>query len=255
VLVIHGIESWSPARGAATRMGLGMVDFVISVSDLTRERFASWSKIPERRTAILPNCIDVSAYGIRPKDEGLTARLALDGGPVILTLGRLDSRERYKGHDEVLDALPALARDFPRLKYLVAGDGDDIPRLQRRARELGIGEHVVFAGFIDESQKAAVYSVADAFVMPGRGEGFGIVYLEAMASGLPVIGSVADGSREALRGGTLGFLVDPADRTQLVSAIREALRRPKSVPKDLDFFDTRNFVKRCHAIIESVYAG
>ena len=254
VLVVHGIEAWSAAGKFATRHAVRCVDFLISVSQFTRDRFANWARMPHSRSAILPNCIDMAAFGIRPKDPVLARRLALEGKRVILTVGRLDSRERYKGHDEVMDALAVLVEEHPDLVYLIVGDGDDVPRLKQKAVSMGLADRVVFAGFVSESDKHAYYSLADAFVMPGRGEGFGIVYLEAMASGLPVVASMKDGSKEALRDGSLGLLVDPDVRAQVVTAIREILRRPKCVPDDLEYFDTKNFVRRCHAIIEGVYA-
>jgi glycosyltransferase involved in cell wall biosynthesis len=81
--------------------------------------------------------------------------------------------------------------------------------LQEKARSLGVHGRVVFAGYVPESEKADHYRLADAYVMPGRGEGFGIVYLEALACGVPVVASEVDGSREAVREGALGILVDP----------------------------------------------
>ncbi len=101
--------------------------------------------------------------------------------------------------------LPSLAERIPGIAYLIVGDGDDRARLEAKAACLGVADRVVLAGFIPETAKADHYRLADAYVMPGWGEGFGIVYLEAMACGLPVLGSKLDGSREALREGDLGF--------------------------------------------------
>src|SRR6185295_7156824 len=100
---------------------------------------------------------------------------------------------------------------FPTLKYMIVGDGDDLARLEQKTFSLGLSERVIFAGRISEEEKAAHYCLADAYVMPSRGEGFGIVFLEALACGLPVMGSLADGGREALLDGALGCLVDPSN--------------------------------------------
>ena len=109
---------------------------------------------------------------------------------------------------------------------------------------------VVFAGYVAEAEKADHYRAADLYVMPSRGEGFGIVYLEALACGLPVIGSKVDGSREALRDGLLGTLVDPADRKELKDAIRRQLgQRTQRAPEGLSYFSYAEFERRCHHLV------
>jgi phosphatidyl-myo-inositol dimannoside synthase len=95
--------------------------------------------------------------------------------------------------------MPALIKEIPTIAYLIAGDGTDRHRLEEKAKSLGVHGRVVFAGYIPESEKADHYRLADAYVMPGRGEGFGIVYLEALACGVPVVASQVDGGREAVR--------------------------------------------------------
>jgi glycosyltransferase involved in cell wall biosynthesis len=92
--------------------------------------------------------------------------------------------------------------------------------------------------------------LADAYVMPSHGEGFGFVLLEAMASGVPTVGSRIDGGREALRDGMLGTLVDPADRKGLTEAILAALGMPRGVPDGLEYFDYPNFRERFHRIMD-----
>jgi glycosyltransferase involved in cell wall biosynthesis len=119
-----------------------------------------------------------------------------------------------------------------------------------------VADRVVFAGRVDEEEKADHYRLADVFVMPGRGEGFGIVYLEALACGIPVVGSVLDGSRDALLDGRLGVLVDPDDRADLVRGIREALTRPKGeVSPLLSEFSEERFAGRVHAILDATAGG
>src|SRR5207247_10690501 len=152
---------------------------------------------------------------------------------VIVTVGRVNTAERYKGIDEVLEVMPSLIREMPDLVYLIVGDGDDRFRLESKTRTLGVDTHVVFAGYVREEEKAAHYRLADAFVMPGRGEGFGIVYLEAMACGIPVVASKADASREAVLDGRLGVLTDPSNPQEIRAAIKEALARPRVVKKQL----------------------
>jgi len=168
---------------------------------------------------------------------------------VIMTLGRLSADERYKGFDEVLEVMPRLISKLPDLVYLIAGDGSDRARLERKAAALGLQGHVVFSGHVPESEKADHYRLADAFVMPSRGEGFGFVFLEALACGIPVVGSKADGGRDALRDGMLGRLVDPEDSTELVEAIVQVVREPKGVPEGLKIFSFENFEQRCRRLM------
>jgi glycosyltransferase involved in cell wall biosynthesis len=132
---------------------------------------------------------------------------------------------------------------------LIAGDGDDRPRLERKAGALGLNSHVVFAGRIPEAEKADHYRLADVFVMPGRQEGFGFVFLEAMASGTPVVASRLDGSREAVFDGKLGELADPDDPQALKAAIRRALCRPRQIPEGLAYFSYENFCERLQNIM------
>ena len=106
---------------------------------------------------------------------------------------------------------------------------------------LGVGSRVLFAGFIPEEGKADYYRLADAYVMPSRGEGFGIVFLEAMACGIPVLGSRVDGSREALLDGKLGLIVDQSDRNELISGILQTLARPRGVPSELKEFSFETY--------------
>ena len=137
--------------------------------------------------------------------------------------------------------------------HLVVGDGDDRPRLEAKVRSLGMGDRVVFTGYIPEGEKADHYRLADAYVMPGRGEGFGFVFLEAMACGIPVVGSTLDGSREALRQGALGILVDPHRPGDIQAGILAALKRPRGVvPEGLEYFSFENFEQRCHQILQHV---
>ena len=168
---------------------------------------------------------------------------------MILTLARLSASERSKGVDEVIDVMARLIRKMPDVAYLVVGEGTDKARLQEKVADLGLSGHVVFAGYVAESEKANHFRLADAYVMPSREEGFGIVFLEAMACGIPVIGSKTDGGREALRGGMLGQLVDPANLSELETAIQTAVQATKRVPEGLEFFSFENFERRCCRLV------
>lgn len=255
VLLVYGIEVWNRPASRLKRRLLACADAVWSISAVTRDRMRAWSSLPEKCFALLPNAIHPERYGMVPRRPDMVERYGLADRKVLLTLGRLSASERYKGVDEVLEAMPALLALEPDLVYLIAGDGDDRPRLEAKARDLGVADQVIFAGFVRESEKADMYRLADVFVMPGRGEGFGFVFLEAMACGIPVVASRLDGSFEAVRGGVLGGVVDPDDRGALIAAIREALSKPKEVPAGLGFFAFPEFQHRLHgALQQSVHS-
>ena len=107
---------------------------------------------------------------------------------MLLTVGRMASCERYKGHDHVIAAIPDLVRRGHDVVYLIIGEGDDRARLEEIARKIGVAERVRFLGAVDQEHLAGSYRMADLFVMPSAGEGFGIAFLEAMASGTPAFG-------------------------------------------------------------------
>jgi glycosyltransferase involved in cell wall biosynthesis len=208
------------------------------------------------RGFVLPNAFDGHEHGAGDKNPALLNRYGLIDRTVLMTLGRLDSRERYKGVDETLEVLPTVAEIVPDVAYLIVGDGTDRERLQQKSRSLGVDDRVVFAGAIPEAEKADHYRLADVYVMPSRGEGFGFVFLEAMACGVPVVASEIDGSREAVRNGALGILVNPNVPEQIVQGIIQALHRPRgAVPEGLAYFAYEHFERRCHAIVDEILLG
>lgn len=229
VLVIHGFEAWQ-AKSWVRSLLAGQIDDLIAVSRTSAARFCGWSGFALERATILPNCVDLARFHPQPKDEALMRRYGLGAGPVIMTVGRIMAHERYKGFDEVIDVMPRLLKRHPGLHYVIVGDGNDRTRLEDKVKRAGLGDAVLFTGRIAEADKVATYNLADAYVMPGTGEGFGIVLIEALACGLPVVGSSVDGSRDALLGGALGRLVDPAASDALTDAILAALAQGRGAP-------------------------
>ncbi|MDP1612369.1 MAG: asparagine synthase (glutamine-hydrolyzing) [Sulfuritalea sp.] len=254
-LIVHGIDAWTAHSNALTRLLLSRTDRVVSVSSFTAERIQGWSGIPPSRFAILPNCVDLGKYSPRPPANYLVERYHLADRTVIMTVGRLVSRERFKGFDEIIDLMPALKERHPDLHYLIVGDGDDRARLVAKVKAMNLEHCVTFTGYIREEEKADHFSLARAYVMPSRGEGFGIVYLEALASGIPVLGSKVDGSRDALMGGRLGLLVDPASPQEIVEGVIQVLKRPVgSVPDELQYYTLSAFRERVQSQIVGAVA-
>jgi glycosyltransferase involved in cell wall biosynthesis len=252
VLIIHGLDAWEPHRSLLVRSLTRRVDAFISVSAFTRDRFLQWARVPAAKGFPLPNCVDLTGFEPGEKNPELLKRYGLDGRKVLMTLGRL-LPDRPKGIDEVLELLPELAKEVPQIAYLIAGDGPDRSRLAAKAVQLGVGDRVALAGRVPESEKAAHYRLADAFVMPGYGEGFGIVYLEALACGIPVLASMLDASREALLEGEMGLLVDPRNRAELRRGLLRVLQQPRGrVPPRLEYFSVPSFARRCQAIVNAL---
>jgi asparagine synthase (glutamine-hydrolysing) len=256
LLEIYGIDAWQPTKSALVNYLAGRVDWFVSISDITSSRFLKWTRLPQLKGFLLPNAIHMEAYGPGEKDQTLLDRYRLSNRTVMMTLGRMVGSERYKGFDLLMDLLPELAERIPDISYLIAGDGPDRPRLEKKAKALGMSDRVIFTGLIPEEEKAAHYRLADVYAMPSRGEGFGFVFLEAMACGIPVVASKLDGSREAVREGTLGVLVNPLDRGDVISGVISALSQQRGVvPEGLEYFSFGNFTGRLHAIIDKVLAA
>lgn len=252
MVVVHGVDGWTPHKSRLVRLLLRRADRVVVVSRFTAQRLAGWSGVHSERIAILPNCVDLEFFSPRAPNTVIQERYGLLGKRVLLTVGRLAGRERYKGFDEVLEVLPDLINEYKDLFYVIVGEGDDRPRLMQKAGDLGVFDHVVFTGFISEEEKRDVYALADVYVMPGRGEGFGIVYLEAMAMGVPAIASTADGSRDAVLDGRLGQMVDPNDPADLKQAIRKALSLPRGRPEGLEYFGEQAYRERVANLVREV---
>jgi phosphatidylinositol alpha-1,6-mannosyltransferase len=139
--------------------------------------------------------------------------------------------------------LPRLVEKQPDAIYLVIGEGNDRSRLEGLARRLGLEHYVRFLGMIEQHELADYYRLADVFVMPSTQEGFGIVFLEAAASGLKLIGGKCDGGLDALADGAIGFAIDPASPDELLSAIVAALAGNGPDPIQVERFRTNNFAQ------------
>jgi len=223
----HGIEIWQPGP-RLDNLALRHAQLVTTVSRCSRERLLGWSGLDPERVRVLHNTVDLERWRPGPRPAELVRRYDVADRRVLLTVARLSSAERYKGHDRILPVLRQIERRSGPLRYVVAGRGDDLPRLERLAREAGVADLVTFAGFVPDADLEAHYRLADAFVMPSTGEGFGIVFLEALACGCPVVAGNRDGSVDALADGALGRLVDPDRPAEIVDAVSATLLAGRS---------------------------
>lgn len=210
-VVVHGVEAWNLADAARIE-ALRRADKILAVSHYTRDRLLKEQEIERDRVVLLANTCDAERFTIRPKPDDLLARHALSPQqPVMLTVSRLSRSDGYKGYDRVLRALPQIRQQVPDVKYILVGKGDDLPRIEAWIRELDLEDCVILTGFVADAELPTYYNLCDLFLLPSQGEGFGIVYLEALASGKPAIGGDRDGAIDALQAGELGVLVPPDD--------------------------------------------
>jgi phosphatidylinositol alpha-1,6-mannosyltransferase len=165
-------------------------------------------------------------------DVQASAEVARASRPTVLTVARL--RERYKGHDVLLRAMPLILGRVPDARWVVVGDGPLREELEGGAAAQDLDGHVSFVGEVSDDRRDAWLDRAHVFAMPSRlphggigGEGFGIVYLEANAHGLPVVAGNVGGAVDAVVHGETGLLVDPTDRSAVADAVSELLLDPE----------------------------
>lgn len=221
-VLTYGKEVWYrlPDR---ERQALVAAAGVWTISRYSRDRLCAANDVNPHKVKILPCVVDGDKFTPGPKSPALVARYSLAGAKVLMTVARLWPTDVYKGVDVTIRALPAIATVFPNVKYLVIGRGEDRPRLEQLAQDLGVGDRVVFAGFVPTSDLVEHYRLTDAYIMPSQ-EGFGIVYLEAMACGKPVLAGDADGSADPLQDGYLGWHVPHREPEAVAAACIEMLQ-------------------------------
>lgn len=215
-VLTYGKEVWEPLS-LRNQRALQQAAGIWTISRYSRDRLCAINNLDPQLIQVLPCAIDGNAFTPGCKLPTLLEQYGLLGAKVLLTVARLWPGDIYKGVDVTIRALPKIAQVLPEVKYLVIGRGDDQQRLARLAQELGVADRVVFAGFIPTEQLVEHYRLADAYVMPSQ-EGFGIVYLEAMACGVPVVSGNADGSADPLQDGKLGWQVPYRDPEAVAAA-------------------------------------
>jgi phosphatidylinositol alpha-1,6-mannosyltransferase len=241
VMQTHGIEAW-PHPSRLARAAFESADLVLCVSRYTRAAVLGWASIAPERVMVLPNTV---GERFTPGDASdLRRAWGIEGRRVLLSVGRMDSRERYKGHDRTIAAIPMLVAAGVDVIYVVLGEGNDRPRLEALANGTGVADRVRFVGAQDSGTVVAAYRMADLFVMPSTGEGFGIAFLEAMACGTPALGLGVAGACDALVDGQLGIMVTEAG---FATALASALQRTKPDAGVLHAGVLDRFGPRCFA--------
>ncbi|MBW4425070.1 MAG: glycosyltransferase family 4 protein [Nostoc desertorum CM1-VF14] len=229
-VVAHGLEVWD-IENNATKLALQKADKIISVSNYTRQRLLQYKNIDSEKIVLLPNTFDANQFRINPKPAYLLKRYNLtDNQPVILTVTRMGRMAKYKGYDQILHALLKVRLYVPNVHFILAGKGDDIPRVKALVTNLDLQDCVTIAGFVPDEELCDYYNLCDVFALPSKGEGFGIVYLEALACGKPVLAGNQDGSIDPLAEGKLGCLVDPDNIEEIADNLVQILQGNCSNP-------------------------
>lgn len=221
-VLTYGKEVWEPLP-RPYQNALQEAEAIWTISRYSRDRASVSNNLDPKKFQMLACAIDGEAFTPGEKNPELIAQYNLAGSRVLMTVARLWSGDIYKGVDVTIRALPQIVKVFPDVKYLVIGRGDDQPRLARLAQDLGVSDRVVFAGFVPTEALVEHYRLADAYIMPSQ-EGFGIVYLEAMACGVPVLSGDDDGSADPVQDGKVGWRVPHRDPDAVAQACLEILK-------------------------------
>ena len=221
-VLTYGKEVWQPLP-SQQRQALEKASSIWTISRYSRHQICQENHLDLQKVKILACAVDGNKFTPGDKPLELLTKYNLENSRVLMTVSRLWSGDIYKGVDVTIRALPQILAVFPKVKYLIIGRGDDQPRLAKLAEDLAIADKVIFAGFVPTEDLVAHYRVADAYIMPSQ-EGFGIVYLEAMCCGIPVLSGNSDGSVDPLQDGRLGWQVPHRDVDAVASACMEILK-------------------------------
>lgn len=213
-VTLHGVESWRKV-GVMERRGLNRANIILPVSNYTKRKFVGENKIEDWNFSVLPNVLQDEWYDLPVKQVP-----ELNGKRFILSAGFFSTAEKYKGADNLISAFaktPACINSDIRL--VISGGGDDLQRLSSVADKHGVADRVVFTGEVARSELKWLYDNCLFFALPSRGEGFGIVYLEAMASSKAVIACRNCGAEDPVKDERNGILVSFGNEQELVSAL------------------------------------
>jgi glycosyltransferase involved in cell wall biosynthesis len=226
IVCTHGIEVWEPLS-PLRRRALRHASLVLAPSSATADYVVTLQGVARERVRVLPWGLDPDFESKITGEAAATVPPEFPSGRVVLTVGRWLATERYKGMDTLMIALPRLLLRWPELQLVSIGAGDDRAWLEGIARDSGVRRHVHFLTGLTYGELSACYAACEIFALPSRGEGFGFVYLEAMARGKPVIGGAYGGAPEIIQDGVTGYVVPHGDPVQLATSIDALLSNPE----------------------------
>ncbi|MGB7846150.1 MAG: glycosyltransferase family 4 protein [Candidatus Acidiferrum sp.] len=226
IVCTHGIEVWEPLS-RLRRRALQHATMVLAPSRATAQFVVSLQGVAPERVRVLPWGLDPDFETNISGESPAQLPAEFPRGRVILTVGRWLASERYKGMDTLINAMPRLLLRWPEIQLVLAGSGNDREWLVNIARDSGMQDHVHFLNEISYDELSACYAASELFALPSRGEGFGFVYLEAMARGKAVIGGAHGGAPEVIQDGVTGYVVQHGDTVQLATSIDALLSNPE----------------------------
>jgi phosphatidyl-myo-inositol dimannoside synthase len=260
MLIAHGIEVWRPLT-IFKKIFLKNCDKIICVSEFTRSEVIRRHHSPTSKCIVINNAIDpfLKLPVDIDKPDNLLKRYGITrDNDILLTLTRLANTEQYKGYDQVIKSLGKLKKSFPQIRYVLAGqyDDDEKKRIQQLIVQHHAEELVILSGFINEEELTDHFLMADLFILPSKKEGFGIVFIEALACGLPVICGNTDGSLDAVKHGELGKAINPDNLAELEAEVLKYLENRPSLSdrthlqqKCMSYFNSDNYIQQLEKLI------
>jgi phosphatidylinositol alpha-1,6-mannosyltransferase len=225
-LLMHGVDVWERRKGPYL-LAARQMNGAISISQYTLDRYRKTYNVPMNQLGfILPNSLGPGVLFDETHVKSNSEDIPAESRPLLLSVARLDSKEQYKGIDTVIQALPTLLKNYPDLIYIVIGDGSDRQRLEDLARKLNVAHAVKFRGFVSAEVLQNEYKNCTLYVMPSAGEGFGLVFIEAMVYGKPIIAAKAGGATEVVHDGENGLLIEYGNVIELSKSIQQLLDSP-----------------------------
>jgi glycosyltransferase involved in cell wall biosynthesis len=227
-LPFHDFMSGAPRRFfiLAERWGTAMSDRVISVTDtIIRKCIAAGIGSPEKFVTVRSG-FEMDQY-LRPNGDGVRLRSEYGIGPDELVIGKIARFNALKGHEYLIDVIPAIVKEVPNVRFLFVGSGELEEEFKARVRERGVADRVVFTGRVDQDRIPAFIAMMDIVVHTSLREGLARVLPQALAAGKPVVSFDLDGAHEVIRDGDTGRLVTACDSERLARALIDLLKNPE----------------------------
>jgi glycosyltransferase involved in cell wall biosynthesis len=260
ILIAHGIEVWRPLSPIQQSF-LKKCDKIICVSNFTRREIIRLHSINAENCVVLNNVVDpfMKLPSNFEKPQYLLNRYQLTADAIVLfTLTRMAVTEQYKGYEQVVKIIDKLRHKFPSIKYILSGQYDvaEEKRIKQLIEEYKVEGQVILTGFVDEAELSDHFLLADLFTLPSKKEGFGIVFIEALSCGLPVVCGNVDGSMDAIKNGELGQAINPDNLVELENTLAGYLATPLTVnmrkqlqQKCLHYFNEDNYIDKLQHLL------